>query len=323
MNTFIIGCGGVGGFFGGLLAKAGKQVTFVTRKEEGRTIKKNGLKVKSVVGNFTIKKADVIDDIGAIKNPDIILVTVKSYDLGGAARQLAKVAGKETIIITFQNGVENDFEIRQSSKKAQVYPGIAYVVASRIAPGVISQTSGGRKLIFGDRKNPGNAGLKKVEMFLRSAGVDATCSDDITRDLWKKYVFIIPYAGMTSICRSPIGKIMADPTASSLFRMCLEEAAAVAKAMGVQLSKTVIEDTLAYVKKHDPSSKSSMLVDIEHGRRTEIETLHGTLVRLAKKNRIPVPVNSLIYSAVRLWGGKGKKFDGIAPFNPFRWEKYA
>ncbi|MBI2576644.1 2-dehydropantoate 2-reductase [Candidatus Woesearchaeota archaeon] len=307
MNTFIIGCGGVGGFFGGLLAKAGKKVTFVTRKEECRIIKKNGLRVKSAVGNFTIKSLSVLNDIRAIKNPDLILVTVKSYDLEGVAKKLSSVVTGKTIVITFQNGIDNDLTIQKHVKGSKVYPGIAYIVASKTSPGVIEQISGARKLIFGDRKKPENEGLNEAASFLRGAGIDAECSQNISLHLWKKYIFIIPYAGMTSICRSPIGTIMADSTASSLYRKCLEEAAAVARAMGVHFSKTVIHDTLSYVRKHDPSSKSSMLVDIENGRRTEIETLHGTLVRLAKQNGIPVPVNSLIYSAVKLWGGRGKK----------------
>ena len=306
MNIYIIGCGGVGGFFGGLLLRAGKQVTFVTRPQECRILETRGLTVKSVVGNFTVKKVSVLGTISQIRDADVILVTVKSYDLEGIARELAGVVSKKTIIITFQNGIDNDSVLKKSIKDAAIYPGIAYVVAKRASPGIIEQTSGGRKLIFGDPGNNRNESLKGVAHFLICPGMEATYSADIAGDLWKKYVFIIAYAGMTSISRSPIGAVMKNPVAYPLFEECLREAVMVAKAEKVRLPKNIVKDTIAYTKKHDPSSKSSMLIDIENNRKTEIETLHGTLVRLAEKHRISVPINRLIYSSVSLWGSVDK-----------------
>lgn len=300
MKIFIVGTGGIGGYFGGLLAKAGKDVTFVARGEQFNALKKNGLVVKSVVGNFEVKPVQVIESIAEIEFPDLILFTVKTYDTEEVAKELDKVTTNNTTIITFQNGVDNDLQIKKFIKKAKVYPDVAYVISSRTTPGVIEQTSGLRKLLFGDRINPNNQNLKDVEIMMKEAEVDAVASDDITRDLWKKFMFIVAFSGMTAICRSPIGKVLSDIQTKSLYERCLKEAISVARAVKVNIASDAFESIMTISGNTAPDSKSSLLVDIENGRRTEIETLNGNLVRLARENKIDIPINELIYRAIRL-----------------------
>jgi len=298
MNIYVVGAGGVGGYFGGLLAKTGENVTFVCRGDHYKIIKKDGLKVKSVIGDFVISKTKVIDSISKIKNPNLIIFTVKTYDTEVVAKELASVVGKDTIIITFQNGIENDLIIKKIINSNNVYPGVAYIISAKTKPGVIEQTGGLRRLIFGDRDNPNNPRLKEVEKIMQTAGIDASLSDDITRDLWKKYMFIVAFSGMTAVSRSPIGKVLANPITLESYKRCVREAIMVAKAHNVTVAGDAFENIMTISKNSAPVSKSSLLVDIENGRKNEIETLNGTLVRLARRYDIDAPVNELIYGAI-------------------------
>lgn len=299
MKIYVVGTGGVGGYFGGLFAKAGNDVTFVARGENYQAINENGLIVKSVTGDFEIKPAKVIEHITDITNPDLILFTVKTYQTEGAATELTTVVSPSTIIITFQNGVDNDEKIKQLISGTHIYPGIAYVISTKTGPNVISQTGGLRKLVFGDRKDPANPDLQQVETLMKKAGIDAVLSDDINCDLWKKFLFIIPFAGLTAMHRQTIGEILSKPATTRAYEACLVEAIEVAKKNGVRLDDDIFDTVMATTKNTTPGAKSSLLIDIETGRPTEIETLHGTLLRLAKEKGIDVPVNEEIYLKVK------------------------
>lgn len=300
MKIYIVGTGGVGGYFGGVLARAGNAVTFVARGDHLEAIRQKGLKIKSVKGDFEINPDQVVESIADIKEPDLVIFTVKTYHTGEAAKELAKVATDDTVTITFQNGVDNDDQIKKYVKKGKVYPGVAYIISTKTQPGVIEQTGGMCKLIFGDRDNPHNAKLEQIEKTMVEAGVDATASDDITRDLWNKFMFIVAFSGMTAVCRSPIGKVLDDPLTKSLYENCVKEAVSVAKAMDVNVPDNAFEAIMRITENTACSSKSSLLVDIESGRNTEIEALNGTLTRFAQKYNIDVPINKVIYGAVKL-----------------------
>lgn len=300
MKIVILGTGGVGGYFGGLLAKAGNDVTFVAKDEHHKAIKQNGLKVKSVRGDFVIKPALVVQSIEQVKSPDLVIFTVKTYDTEQAAKELARVAEDNTIILTFQNGVDNDNEIKKYVSKGKIYPGVAYVISTKTKPGVIEQTGGMCKLIFGDRSNPRNSELKAIEKLMQEAEIDATASEDISRDLWNKFMFIAAFSGMTAVCRSPIGKVLGNPTTESLYEDCVQEAIKVAKARGVNVKDNALKKILEISSGTSPNAKSSLLVDVENRRRNEIETLNGTIVRFGKENNVDVPINELIYGAIKL-----------------------
>lgn len=304
MKIYVIGTGGVGGYFGGVLAKAGNDVTFVARGEHYLAIKEKGLTVKNVLENFTIKAAKAVQNISEIKNPELIIFTVKTYDTESVSKELGAVVNNDTIIITFQNGVDNDSEIKKQIKNASVYPGVAYLISSRKEPGVIEQVGGLRRLIFGDRNDKGNLKLKEIEQLMKQASIDAVCSDNITRDIWKKFMFIVAFSGMTAICRSPIGKILVDPVTKSVYERCAREAVEVAKAIGVNVANDAFETIMKTSTNTAPDSKSSLLIDIENKRKTEIETLNGTLVRFAKEKNIDVPINELIHAAIKLLNSK-------------------
>ncbi|MBU0975466.1 MAG: 2-dehydropantoate 2-reductase [Patescibacteria group bacterium] len=300
MKIYIVGSGGVGGYFGGKLAKTENSVTFLARGKHLDQLRSKGLVVNAVDGSFKIKNPNVISRISEIKDPDFIFFSVKTYDTKEVAQELSKVVREKTIIITFQNGTENDDEIKKYISGCNIYPGLAYIISTKEKAGVINQTGGPRKIIFGDRDNKDNENLEEIASLMRKSGIDAVVSDDITRDLWKKYVFINAFSGMTAICRTPIGKVLEDDITSSLYERCVRESIEVAKKLRVNLPATIFEDAMTLSRNFEAASKSSLLVDIESGRKNEIETLNGTLVRLAQKFDIDTPINALIYGSIKL-----------------------
>ena len=303
MKIYVIGTGGVGGFYGGMLARAGNDVTFVARGEHYQAIAKNGLQIKSVVGDFTINPAQVISSIAEIKAPNLVLITVKTYDTEEISKQLAQVVNKETIIMSLQNGVDNDEHISKYIKNAIVVPGCVYIIAEKTAPGLIVQTAGPRKIVFGSKDKNIERRLLAIEQLMKDAQLDALYAQDIDKALWTKFLFIIPFAGMTSICRSSIGPIVNESGTFSLYKRCLSEVLQLAQKLDINVGEEehskIIHRCEEY-KTKDGAAKSSMLVDIENGRRTEIESLHGKICQLAKENGIDVPVNEVIYSSIRL-----------------------
>lgn len=295
MKIYIIGTGGIGGYFGGLLARGEYDVTFVARGANYKALNENGLVVENVVENFIVKPVKVVESIKDISEPDLIIFSVKTYDTENAAKDLSSVVTEQTIIITFQNGVDNDTKIKGYVKKAQIYPGVAYIITAKTEPGIIRQTGGLRKLVFGDRHNSNNPRLKDIEVLMRRVGIDATMSDDIIRDIWKKFMFICPFSGLTAFHKKTIGEVLSDVGTRKQYEDCLKEAIAVAKAKGVTVSENAFDEVMKTSTNTAPDSKSSLLLDIENDRRNEIETLNGTLVRYANELKINVPINELIY----------------------------
>lgn len=303
MKTFIVGAGGVGGYYGGLLAKAGNDVTFLARGDHAKAMRASGLDVKSSSGHFLIKPVKVISSFEEIEAPELILVCVKSYDIESIARQLSSKVSDSTLIIPLQNGIDSEHTIRKYILNAIVAPGITWVISKRSAPGMIEQTGNLGTVMFGERSGQNQDLLKQVERLMRSAGIDAKYVEDIERELWLKYLWILGFAGMSSLCRTSIGVIAGDPEARSLYRRCLREAFSVANHLKVNVSDNDYEKFIQRIDmlaQTNPSAKTSMLVDIENNRNTEIESLHGRLCQLAKQCGIDVPINETIYATVKL-----------------------
>lgn len=300
MKIYIVGSGGVGGYFGGKLAAADLDVTFVARGEHFKAIKKNGLQVNSIDGNFSINPAKVIDSFDKISNPDLILFTVKSYDTLSVAEQLKPVVNKNTTIITFQNGINNDLLIRTVLPDTSVHPGVAYVISAKAEPGVIAQTGGLKKLIFADRENQNQKKLKEIAKLMKKAEIDANLATDINAELWKKFIFISAFSGMTALCRKPIGVIRDNRLTRDMYEQCVNEAIDIARSLEVNLAEDIFDTVMTITDNTAAEAKSSLLIDLENNRQTEIVALNGEICRLGLENGIPTPINQTIFSVLQL-----------------------
>ncbi len=296
-----MGSGGIGGYFGARLARAGEAVAFVARGEHLRAIQAGGLAVRSIGGDVTVR-APATDDPGqvpALIGPvDLVLFCVKSYDTEAAAEALRPLLGPDTAVLTLQNGVVNVETLARLLGAARVLGGLVYGFAVIEAPGVIRHTQGGR-IVCGELDGSASARVRAFAAAGERAGFPVDVAADVRRALWEKYLMIGALSGTTAVTRRPVGEIRACPESRRLYRLLLEELAALAKAEGVALPADAVERGLAAMDALNPDSYSSLYHDLVRGRRLELEALQGHAVRLGARHGIPTPALFAVYAALR------------------------
>jgi 2-dehydropantoate 2-reductase len=300
VRVAVVGAGGVGGYFGGRLALAGAEVCWIARGAHLEAIRREGLRVRSVTGDFHVRGL-ATDDPGEVGPCDYVLFCVKSYDTEAAARLLPPLLQPETAVLTLQNGVDNPEKIAAAVGWEHVMAGAAFVFSTVQAPGRVAHTGGPGRVVFGEMDGSRTARAERLlDWFLR-AEVPAELSPDIRRVLWDKFAFICAQAGLTAATRLPVGELRELPETWSLFRRVLEEVCAVAAAEGVALPHDTVERHLQFALRLEPQATSSLHHDLVHGRRMELEALHGTVVRLARKHGLSVPVCETLYGVLKPW----------------------
>lgn len=307
MRIAIIGPGGVGGYFGGRLAAAGADVSFVARGEHLRALQQAGLKVESPEGNLHLPNVLATDDPGRIGPVDLVFFTVKLYDTEGALRLLPPLFGPATLVATFQNGVDSVETLSRALGSERVVGGTTYITAVVSAPGVIRHTALNR-LIFGRPDHQPSPVLERLRDLYVAAGIDAAVSDDIERDIWTKFVRLSVFSGLTSVSRCPMGAVLADPALASLLDRALAESMAVAAARGIVLDPRVPGQARDGFARLPYEAKSSMLEDLERGRRLELPWLSGTVARLGRELGVATPVHEFITTvlAPHVQGGSAR-----------------
>jgi 2-dehydropantoate 2-reductase len=308
MNILVMGSGGIGGYFGAKLSRAGEAVTFVARGAHLDAIRKNGLRIKSAADGEFVVARPATDDPGSAAGADLILFCVKSYDTETAAEAIRPAVGPDTAVLCLQNGVDNEAKIEAIVGPGRVLGGAAYVLATIESPGVIVHSAGGR-IVFGELDGSDTPRARRILEALQRASIPAEQSPRIRQVLWEKYLFITAHSGMTALTRCPIGVIRAIPETRRMYRLILEELAGLAKATGVELPPETVDGMMASadgVKAYrdtffplPPHMTSSLYHDLTHGRRLEIEALHGHAVRLGEKHGIPTPTLFAVYAALR------------------------
>ena len=300
MRTIVLGTGGVGGYFGGLMARAGQDVGFVARGANLEALQAHGLRVHSV------KSGDFQVPVRASANPadlgeaDLVLFCVKSYDTVSAAESIRPVMKPDTAVISLQNGVDNEEAIDSVLGPGHVMGGAAYIESTISEPGLISQMSGLCRLAFGELNRERTERASRIDQEFRAAGIDAVWSDDINQTLWLKFMFISAMAGLTTLTNQPIGPIVQCPESAEVLRAVIGEVAAVGRAARVNIPDNAVDQTFNMAVSAPRTMKSSMQRDMERGRAIEIEALNGAVVRIGARYGVPTPVNSTIYGCVTM-----------------------
>jgi len=303
LRIAVIGAGGTGGYFGGLLARAGHDVTVVARGPHLDAIRARGLTVRSrLAGEFTVRVA-ATDDVRSIGPVDLVLVCVKTYGMEEVLPALPSLVGPATMIGSTQNGIDNADRIAAVTGAGPVLGMVAQVSSFIQGPGVVAQAGGPGKLVFGELAGGESARTAELLGTLQRAGIAAETRSDIRVALWEKFIFICGMSGVTALTRLPLGAILADPETAALMRATLDEVAAVARAEGVAVTDQFPEQTFGFMRKLEPWLRGSMAQDLLSGRRLELETLNGTVARLGRARGVPVPVNWTIYAALRPFAG--------------------
>jgi len=300
MKIYLIGPGAVGGYIAAHLMKSGADITVVAHGETYKEISKKGLSVESIDGDFELDKINIISSISQIENPDVVLITTKTYSNRQVAQELADVVKSTTAVVSIQNGIANDLEIMKSLANCNVYPGLIYLSSFKKSLNTIKHIGGLNLIRFGDRFGGESKVLKELVKIFEETAIKVELSEDIEQDLWEKYIFVSAFSGLTALCRASIGKIVKYKRTLALYEMCVKEGIELAHLIGVNLPVTIFEDIMHITVSTKSDSKSSLLLDIENGRATEIETLTGTLVHLGNNNNLDLPINETIYGAISL-----------------------
>ena len=298
MRIGIVGAGAVGGYFGARLRAHGVDTALLARGPHLAAIRDHGLTVITPDGEETAA-ADVTDDPEAVGPVDAILIAVKSRHTSTVAATLAPMIGPETIVLSLQNGVDNEEHLATRLGADRVLGGVAFIVSTVVAPGVIRVFPGPRRIVFGELDGSRSDRAERLLDTLAGAALDVELSDNVRAVLWGKLAFICAVAGMTATTRLPLGPIRDDPEAWAMLCRISEEVCAVARAEGVVLPADVVGRQESLVRGLDPNSTSSLARDLAQGLPLEVEAMHGTVVRRGRALGVPVAMNEAVYAILR------------------------
>jgi 2-dehydropantoate 2-reductase len=298
MKILIAGSGGVGGYYGGLLAQSGNDVTFLARGEHLKAIRERGLQVKSVHGDFTVFPAQATDTPAEVGPVELILFCTKTYDTEHVAEALRPCVGADTAIISLQNGVDAAERIGAILGMEHVLGGATWISSAVEAPGVIRQFSQFRRIVFGELDGSITPRAQAIYQTLSATGATVELSENILSVLWTKFVFIAAVSGISSLTRLEMGEFRHVPETRALMTALMREVEALARAQNIALDADVVEKSLAFVDAAAPNIKSSMQRDVESGRRTELESMIGVICRKGREWNVPTPVADFVYAAL-------------------------
>jgi len=304
MKIAIMATGGVGGYFGARLAAAGEDVHFIARGQHLAALRANGLVLKSANGDLHLQPVSVTDDPASIGTVDIVIFAVKQYDTESAAKLIKPAIGADTAAITLQNGMDKDERLRAVLGRDHVIDGAAYIGGAQASsPGVISHVGKVARIIFGETDGVRSARGERFLAACKNAGIDATLSTEIAKELWRKFVWLSAFSGVSSVLRQPVGAIAADADTRRLFIGALSETIAVARAKGIDLGADYLTQQLNFLDQVPPETKSSMQLDLEAGRRLELDWISGAVARIGDELGVPTPIHHFIYAALKLYAG--------------------
>ena len=294
MNIVVIGAGGVGGYFGGKLAKAGFDVTFIARGNHLKAIKKEGLQVKSILGDFKVHP-NVTDNINDIKNPDLVILGVKSWQVLGVAEQLKNVIDDDTMVLPLQNGADNADKLLSVLPKKNVLAGLCKIVSKVESPGVINHFTFEPEIVFGEYDDFKTERIQNLKKVFDKAGFKNTLSEHIHLDIWKKFLFIGTISGIGALTRAVFGVMRENPGIRKIIFDTAQEMVAVANAKGVALTSNDVDMIIKVIDGLDYNTTASMQRDIMEGKPSELENFNGYIVKQGKLLGIETPTNAFIY----------------------------
>ena len=299
MKILIMGTGGVGGYYGGLLSQQGHEVTFISRGAHLYALRHEGLKVKSIHGDFTVFPVNAMEDPARVGPVDLVLFCVKTYNTDEAAEAIRPVIGPQTSVLSLQNGVDAAERIGKVVGMEHVIGGATWLSSAVETPGIIRQISQFRRIVFGELAGGRSERIQSIFEVLNSTGVTVEISENIRKILWTKFVFISAVSAFGSLTRLPMGDYRSVPETRALLSGIMQEVEALARAQDISLDPDVLQKSLDFMDNAAPHIKPSMQLDVEAGRRTELESMVGVIGRKGRELSIPTPVADFVYASLQ------------------------
>ncbi len=301
LKVVVMGSGGVGGYVGARLQDSGCDVSFVARGDHLRAMRDRGLTVFSPLGDVHLNVVRASDNPGDFEPADIVLFAVKLYDMAEAARSILPLIGPRTVVVPLLNGVDAPDVLAEILGRKAVAGGVIRISASLAEPGVIRHIGAFASIVVGSLDPAQVPVLEAFREALGGSGIGAEISGDIVSDLWRKMIFLAPFAAMTSLVRAPIGVIVRDDRLVAMHRQAIAEAVAVGRARGADLAVDAAEKVWTMTSKLPSDMVSSMQVDLERERRLELDWLSGALSRMGRELRIETPIHDWVATVLGPW----------------------
>lgn len=295
-----MGAGGVGAYLGSRLALADADVHLVARGAHLAAMRERGLTIVTPEGERSTVEVQATDDPESVGPVDVVLFLVKSYDTDDAARRLPPLIGDESVVISLQNGIDNEPRIAAVVGDEHVAGGAAYILSAIEAPGVVR--SNRARIVVGElRPGPPTERIQRFVDVARAGDIDARASDDVRRTKWEKYVLLVAFSAVTAATQLTVVDIRRSPAASAMLREIMQETWAVGRALGVPLADDHVEKSHKLVLIQADDEGTSLRHDLLIGHRMELEALQGTLRRLGRETGVPTPWTDAAYAILEPW----------------------
>jgi len=288
----IVGAGGVGGYFGGRLANAGIDTTFLVRGATAEALRTKGLRVDSINGDFTVQPVNTTPH----GTYDAILMTVKTFQLAEAARSLEPFLGPDSVVVPLQNGVDAPEVLANIVGSEHVLGGLCAIVAFAVAPGHIKHVAVEPAVLFGELDNRRSERVERLRDAFVEAGVKTDIPQDIHRSMWTKFLFISTLSAVGALTRVPIGAWRSVAEVREIVDRSLREVVAVARAKGIDLGDDAVANTWQRYDGLASESTSSLQRDVMDGKMSEVDAQIGAVVRMARELGVDAPVSETLYA---------------------------
>ena len=290
MRILIAGTGGVGGYFGACLARAGHEVVFLARGKNLAALQSSGITVESIDGDFHLSHITAVESVAGLDPVAVVLVTVKSYDTATIARQIAPLVGEDTVVLSLQNGIENESLLASELDLPPLMGAMTEIGAELVSPGVVRHVAEGT-IVFGEMTGHESPRGRTLAELFTAAGIRHRLSMEMPLMLWSKLSWNAAHNAVTAITHTTAGAAADIPATAEVLRAAMHEVVAVARAQGILLEPARVDTTIAFSRDHLGTLRTSMLQDLERGRRLEYDAINGAVIRFGETVGVPTPVN--------------------------------
>lgn len=307
MRVVMVGAGGVGGYLGVRLAEQGEEIAWLVRERHVEPLTTRGIALESPLGNVALEPQRASARATELGRADLLIVTVKLYDLASVARQLAPLVDDETIVLPLENGVEAHDIIAAHVRTQAVLKGMVTIKSHLRAPGDVVCKSAFCRIRFGEPHGAASARARRLaDLFNACTGVEASTSEDMDADLWRKFVMLASFSAVSCVARASIGEVLADRAAHALLVDATREAATVGRALGIALPADIVELVASQTRDMPKDGRPSMLEDLEAGRPLELDYFSGAIVRLGEKAGVATPIHAIAARALAMHARGGR-----------------
>ncbi|HFJ9467679.1 2-dehydropantoate 2-reductase [Bacillus paranthracis] len=300
MRILVLGAGGVGGFFGGRLVEKGEDVTFLVRSKRKKQLEERGLVIRSVNGDFSFQPK-LITKEDQTAPFDVILFSTKAYHLNEAIQDLKPFVGESTVIIPLLNGIAHVSLLQKEFGEEKVIGGLCFIETTLNNQGEIVQTSAANRLMFGEMKSQDSERIQHISKAFAGTKSSFILSENITQDMWHKYLFITVMSGVTTLMRAPIGPIRESEGGRDFIQNLFEECMEIMRCVGAPIKDNIVQEHMKIIDKISYNMKSSMQRDMEKGSSIEAKHLQGYLLDVAEQFSIEAPLLGAVYQNLKVY----------------------